>query len=119
MSYGFKDNHLKASEFITKALDYNFDLKYIKSRVVSYVNSKQYIKAIEDYKLILKSDSGDYSSRLNLAKLLIQLNENNDACKELYVLKENFDNDEISNLIKNNCRLYDLKKRMDEIKMEN
>ena len=119
LSYGFTGNHLKASELITKALDYNFDLKYIKSRVVSYVNSKQYDKAIEDYKLILKSDSEDYSSRLNLAKLLIQLNENNDACKELYVLKENFDNDEISNLIKNNCRLYDLKKRMDEIKTEN
>ena len=119
LSYGFTSNHLKASEFITKALDYNFDLKYIKSRVVSYVNSKQYENAIEDYKLILKSDSKDYSSRLNLAKLLIQSNQNDDACKELYFLKENYDNEEISSLIKNNCRLYDLKKKMDDIKMKN
>ena len=72
-----------------------------------------------DFELLLTKDPSDNSSRLVLAKLLYQLNQKDDSCKELYLLKDKkFKSEEINKLIEESCSLYDLKKRM-EMKKNN
>ena len=119
LSYGFNGKHLAAASALSKALEYKQDIKYLKARAVSYVNSKMLDKALVDFELLLTKDPSDNSSRLVLAKLLYQLNQKDDSCKELYLLKDKkFKSEEINKLIEESCSLYDLKKRM-EMKKNN
>ena len=119
LSYGFNGKHLAAASALSKALEYKQDIKYLKARAVSYVNSKMLDKALVDFELLLTKDPSDNSSRLILAKLLNQLNQKGASCKELYLLKDKkFKSDEVNRLIEDSCSLYDLKKRM-EMKKNN
>lgn len=116
LCYGFNNDHFKAAKVFSKALEIRKDAKYLRARAVSYVNSNQPLKALEDYQSLILGDNTNFQYRFNRIKLLIQLNQKDLACEDLYNLKEiKFNKEEVEKLIKQNCTVFELKKQLDSL----